>query len=99
MAMNMNEMLKKAKRLQTEMELKEKEIQNKEFLIEKQGISLVITGRRKVKSITINEALIDPDDPELIQDLVMLAINEGIDKVEEAYAELESEYSASGLPF
>ncbi|AWX43012.1 YbaB/EbfC family nucleoid-associated protein [Metamycoplasma cloacale] len=97
--MNMNEMLKKAKRLQTEMELKEKEIQNKEFLIEKQGISLVITGRRKVKSITINEALIDPDDPELIQDLVMLAINEGIDKVEEAYAELESEYSASGLPF
>ncbi|AWX69746.1 YbaB/EbfC family nucleoid-associated protein [[Mycoplasma] anseris] len=97
--MNMNEMLKKAKRLQAEMDAKEKEIQIKEFLVEKQGISVVISGLRKIKSIKINEALIDPDDPELVQDLVMLAVNEALEKVDEAYSELEDQYSASGLPF
>ncbi|WP_412031804.1 YbaB/EbfC family nucleoid-associated protein [Metamycoplasma buccale] len=96
--MNINEMLKKAKRLQDEMSKEEHEIEKKEFVITKQGIELVMFGTRKIKEIKINEALIDPDDPELIQDLVMLAVNEGIDKINEAYDELGDRYSGSGLP-
>ncbi|TPR53366.1 YbaB/EbfC family nucleoid-associated protein [Metamycoplasma neophronis] len=97
--MNINEMLKNAKRIQAEMEKEESKIEKEEFVIEKQGITVVMLGSRKIKSITINEALIDPDDPELIQDLVMIAVNEAIDTVNSRYEELGSKYQGSGLPF
>ncbi|PZV99882.1 YbaB/EbfC family nucleoid-associated protein [Metamycoplasma auris] len=97
--MNINEMLKNAKRIQGEIDKEEQVIAKKEFLIEKQGIKVTMLGNRKIKSIEINEALIDPDDPELIQDLVMLAVNEAIDIVDNAYEEISKKYTNSGLPF
>ncbi|WP_373439963.1 YbaB/EbfC family nucleoid-associated protein [Metamycoplasma equirhinis] len=95
--MNINEMLKKAKRIQGEMEKDEHEIAKKQFLINKQGIDLTILGSRKVTEIKINPALIDPDDPELLQDLIMLAINEGLEEIEAAYEEINSKYSGNGF--
>lgn len=95
--MNINEMLKKAKRLQAEMEIEEKEIAKREFVVEKQGIKLTMLGSRKIKTIEISPALIDPDDPELVQDLVMLAVNEAIDRIEETYDELGDKYSNTGI--
>ncbi|WP_369085944.1 YbaB/EbfC family nucleoid-associated protein [Metamycoplasma spumans] len=97
--MNINEMLKNAKRLQAQVEKEEKEIAGMEFVVEKQGIKVVMNGNRKIKSIEINEALIDPDDPELIQDLVMIAVNEAIEVVDQKYEELNSKFSNSGMPF
>ncbi len=97
--MNINEMLKNAKRLQAQVEKEEKEIAVMEFVVEKQGIKVVMNGNRKIKSIEINEALIDPDDPELIQDLVMIAVNEAIEVVDQKYEELNSKFSNSGMPF
>ncbi|WP_373436802.1 YbaB/EbfC family nucleoid-associated protein [Metamycoplasma equirhinis] len=95
--MNINEMLKKAKRIQGEMEKDEQEIAKKQFLINKQGIDLTILGSRKVTEIKINPALIDPGDPELLQDLIMLAINEGLEEIEAAYEEINSKYSGNGF--
>ncbi|ENY53652.1 YbaB/EbfC family nucleoid-associated protein [Metamycoplasma alkalescens] len=97
--MNINEMLKNAKRIQGEMEKDEQIVAKKEFVIEKQGIKITMLGSRKIKEIIINEALIDPEDPELIQDLVMLAVNEAIDVVDAAYDEISNKYSNSGMPF
>lgn len=97
--MNINEMLKKAKRVQAQMEEEEKVIAKQEFVVEKQGIKVVMNGNRKLLSIVINEALIDPDDPELIQDLVMIAVNEAIETVDKAYNEMGDKYSNNGLPF
>ena len=54
MAMNVNEMLKKAKRLQGEMEKEEQELANKEFSVELQGIKVIILGNYKIKSIKLN---------------------------------------------
>ncbi|WPB50773.1 YbaB/EbfC family nucleoid-associated protein [Metamycoplasma subdolum] len=94
----MNEMLKRAKKLQVEMEKDEKALQNQEFEVTKQGIKVVMLGTRRIKSITIDEALIDPDDPELVQDLVMLAINEVLEIIDDAYDDVNSKYSNSGMP-
>lgn len=99
MSMNMNEMLKKARRIQTEMEKDEQKIQKKEFTIEKQGITVVMNGLRKLVSIKFNPALIDPDDPELLEDLLMLAVNEAIETVDKAFDEINAKYSDSGLSF
>ncbi|TPD99465.1 YbaB/EbfC family nucleoid-associated protein [Metamycoplasma equirhinis] len=95
--MNINEMLKKAKRIQGEMEKDEQEIAKKQFLINKQGIDLTILGSRKITEIKINPALIDPDDPELLQDLIMLAVNEGLEEIEASYEEINSKYSGNGF--
>ncbi|MDC8900247.1 YbaB/EbfC family nucleoid-associated protein [Metamycoplasma hyosynoviae] len=97
MAMNMNEMLKKAKRLQEEASLQEAEIQKKEFKVTKQGIEAVLLGSRKIKSLKINPALIDPEDPELVEDLVVLTINEGLALIEEEYEELNDKFSGLGF--
>ncbi|AZZ65420.1 YbaB/EbfC family nucleoid-associated protein [Metamycoplasma phocicerebrale] len=97
--MNINEMLKNAKRIQGEMEKEEQVVANTEFVVEKQGITVTMNGDRKITKITINEALIDPEDPELVQDLVMLAVNEAIDKVQKAYDKISEKFSNSGMPF
>lgn len=97
MAMNINEMLKKAKRLQGEMEKEEQELGNKEFFVELQGIKVIILGNYKIKSIKLNEALIDPDDPELIEDLIVVAINQAIDLVNQAHDEISSKFSPAGM--
>ncbi|MGX9340198.1 MULTISPECIES: YbaB/EbfC family nucleoid-associated protein [unclassified Mycoplasma] len=97
--MNINEMLKNAKRIQGEMEKDEQAVAQQKFVVEKQGIKVTMSGQRKITEIIINEALIDPEDPELIQDLVMLAVNEALEKIEAAYDEIGAKYSNSGLPF
>ncbi|MBN4089272.1 YbaB/EbfC family nucleoid-associated protein [Mycoplasma enhydrae] len=97
--MNINEMLKNAKRIQGEMEKDEQEVSKTIFTVEKQGITVTMNGERKITKIEINEALIDPEDPELVQDLVMIAVNEAIDKVQEAYDKIAEKYSNTGMPF
>ncbi|MDJ1645863.1 YbaB/EbfC family nucleoid-associated protein [Mycoplasma phocimorsus] len=81
--MNINELMKQARKMQAEMELKEKEFHKKEFSVEKQGLSLVITGDKKIKSIKINPVLIDEDDIELLEDVIKLTINDTLNKIDE----------------
>lgn len=97
MSMNMNEMLKRAKKMQEQAAIEEAEIAKKEFTVEKQGIKVVLLGTRKIKSIKFNEVLIDPDDPELLEDLTMLAINEAIELIDDEYDKLNSKFSAPGF--
>ncbi|WP_027334353.1 YbaB/EbfC family nucleoid-associated protein [Mycoplasma elephantis] len=96
--MNINEMMKQAKKMQAELELKEKEFNKKEFKIEKQGLSLIMYGNKKIKSIKIDPILIDEDDIELLEDMITLSINETIDKIEEEY-EASSPKMPKNMPF
>ncbi|CAM9152608.1 YbaB/EbfC family nucleoid-associated protein [Mycoplasma marinum] len=96
--MNINAMMQQAKKMQEEMGKKQAELAQKEFLIEKQGISIVILGDRTIKSVKINEALIDEDDPETLEDMVVIAVNaanERINAEEEAIAPQQP----AGMPF
>lgn len=74
-------MMMQAKKMQAEMEKAQKELETKEFTIEKQGITVVISGKRKLVSVNINEALIDPDDKDIIEALIVIAVNEALEKV------------------
>ncbi|VEU67842.1 YbaB/EbfC family nucleoid-associated protein [Mycoplasmopsis pulmonis] len=97
--MNINEMLKQAKKMQSEIELKEKELYKKEFTIEKQGLTLVLNGKREVLKIDINEALVDPEDKDILEDLLLLAFNEAMEKIDEAHKEIEKQIPSGKLPF
>lgn len=79
--MNINAMMMQAKKMQADIEKAQKELETKEFTVEKQGIVVKISGKRKLLSVNINEALIDPDDKDIIEALVVIAVNEALDKV------------------
>ncbi len=80
--MNIQQMMKQAKKMQAELEVKQKELAKKEFTIEKQGVTIKIMGDKKIVSIDINEFLIDPDDKETLEDLMIIAFNDAIALVE-----------------
>lgn len=96
--MNINEMMKQAKKMQAEMDIKEKAFNKREFVIEKQGLKLVMLGNKKIKKISIDPILIDEDDIELLEDMITLSINESIDKINEEF-EAEQPKMPNGMAF
>ena len=84
--MNMNNLMKQAQRMQRQMEEQQKELETKEFTATSGGgaVKVVITGKKEIKSIDIKPEVVDPDDVEMLQDLVMTAVNEAIRQADEA---------------
>ncbi|QCZ36914.1 YbaB/EbfC family nucleoid-associated protein [Mycoplasma nasistruthionis] len=91
------ELIKRLKNMQKEMETKQAELEQKEFTVEKQGIKVVVKGDMSVSSIEVSEVLVDPDDVELLQDLITVAINEALDLVKQEQANLAPQMP--GMPF
>ena len=83
---NMNNMLKQAQKMQAEMQKAQAEIEEMEFDVSVGGgaVQVKITGKKEVKEITIQPEAIDPDDMEMLTDLLMAAVNEAIRKADEA---------------
>ncbi|WP_022935642.1 YbaB/EbfC family nucleoid-associated protein [Mesomycoplasma moatsii] len=74
--MDINKLMQQANKMKAEMEKKEKEFESKVFIYEKQGVKLIIEGSLQIKSIEIDEALVDPDDKETLQDMIIITVNE-----------------------
>lgn len=85
--MNIQEMMKQAKKMQLKIEKAKNELKTKEFVITKPGIEVVIFGDRQLKSINIDEALLD--DKSMVEALVQIAINEGNELIDQAQKLLE----------
>ena len=81
--MNMQALMQQAQRMQREMEKAQKDLEAKEFEIVSAGggIKVTITGAKVVKNIEIDEDIIDPEEKEMLQDMIVVAINEAINKV------------------
>ena len=83
---NMNNMLKQAQRMQRQMEESQKAMETKEFTASAGGgaVSVTITGKREVTKVTIDTEVLDPEEVEDLQDLIMVAMNDVLNQVEEA---------------
>ena len=81
--MNMNALMQQAQRMQREMEKAQKDLEAKEFDIISAGggIKVTITGKKLIKNIEIDEDIIDPEEKDMLQDMIVVAINEAISKV------------------
>lgn len=81
--MNMNAIMQQAQRMQREMEKAQKELEAKEFEIVSAGggIKVKINGKKEVLNIDIDPEMIDADEKEMLQDMIVVAINEAISKV------------------
>lgn len=83
--MNINALMQQAQKMQQQMTKKQKEFEGREFEFSSNGgaIKLKMKGSREILSLDIDKDLIDPDDKEMLQDMIMVAINEAISKIDE----------------
>ena len=78
--MNMQALMKQAQKMQREMEKAQKDLEAKEFEIVSAGggIKVIITGAKEIKSIELDKDIVDPEDKEMLQDMIVVAINDAI---------------------
>ena len=81
--MNMNALMQQAQKMQREMEKAQKDLEAKVFDVVSAGggIKVSISGAKEIKSIEIDEDIIDPEEKEMLQDMIVVAINEAISLV------------------
>ena len=103
---NMNNLMKQAQRMQKQMEEKTKEIESKEWEASAGGGAVVVkvSGKKEVVSIKLSEEVVDPDDIEMLQDLIVAATNEALRKMEEESSEVMNQITGGlgglgGFPF
>ena len=96
---NMNQLMKKAKEMQDDMKKSQEELQIKEFDATSGGgaISVKVSGLKELKEIKISKEVVDPDDVEMLQDLIITCVNEALRKVDDAQAQEMGKYNIPGL--
>ena len=97
--MNIGQLMKEAKKMQADMEKSQEEISAKEFEATAGGgaISVKIAGTKQIKEIKISKDVVDPDDVEMLQDLIITCINEAMRKVDSETASQFGKYNIPGL--
>ena len=84
--MNINSLMKEAKKMQASMEKSQEELAQKEFDATAGGgaISVKVSGDKTLKEIKIQKDVVDPDDVEMLEDLILTCVNEALRKVDSA---------------
>ncbi|NLJ72335.1 MAG: YbaB/EbfC family nucleoid-associated protein [Syntrophomonadaceae bacterium] len=82
---SMNKMIKQAKKMQEQIAKMQAELEERELEISSGGgaVTVVINGKQELASIKISPEVIDPDDVEMLEDLIMAAVNEGVRQSQE----------------
>ena len=101
---NMNNLMKQAQRMQRQMEENQKAMETKEFTAKAGGgaVEVTVTGKKEITKVKLSEEVVDPDDIEMLEDLIMAATNEAMRKIDEASQQSMSQITGAlggGLPF
>lgn len=82
---NMNNLMKQAQKMQKQMEETTKELEEKEYSASAGGgaVTVTVSGKKEIISVKLSEEVVDPDDIEMLQDLIIAATNEALRKMEE----------------
>lgn len=88
-AQNMNSMIKQAQKMQDEITELQNDIEARDFSATSGGgaVEVVVTGAKNIKSLSIKPEVVDKDDVEMLQDLIISAINEAMAEVEKTTEE------------
>ena len=97
--MNINQLMKEAKKMQADMEKSQEVLVSKEFEASAGGgaISVKVSGNKELKEIKIQKDVVDPDDGEMVEDLILTCVNEALRKVDSAQAQQFGKYNIPGL--
>ena len=82
---NMNNLMKQAQKMQKQMEDTTKELEETTYEATAGGgvVKVVVSGKKEVVSVSLDEEVVDPDDIEMLEDLIVAATNEALRKMEE----------------
>ena len=97
--MNINQLMKEAKKIQADMERSQVELTAKEFEATAGGgaISVKVSGDKQIKEIKLKPEIVDPDDVEMLQDLIITCVNEALRKIDSAQAQQFGKYNIPGM--
>lgn len=100
---NMSNLMKQAQRMQRQMEESQKELESKEFTAKAGGgaVEVTVTGKKEITKVKLSQEVVDPDDIEMLEDLVMAAANEALKMAEAANSEMMGKMTGGlgGLSF
>ena len=97
--MNINQLMKEAKKMQADIEKSQEELATKEFDASAGGgaVTVKVSGNKEIKEIAIKKDVVDPDDVEMLQDLILTCVNEALRKVDSAQAAQFGKYNIPGM--
>ena len=97
--MNLNQLMKEAKKMQSDMEKSQEELAAKEFEATAGGgaVYVKVSGGKELKEIKIQKEVVDPEDVEMLQDLILTCVNEALRKVDSEQANTLGKYNIPGL--
>ena len=95
---NMNNLMKQAQKMQRQMEEAQKELEEKEITAAAGGgaVEVTVSGKREITKVKLSEEVVDPDDIEMLEDLVAAAVNATVKQVDET-AEAEMGKLTGGM--
>lgn len=101
---NMNNLMKQAQKMQKQMEESQKALQEKEYTASAGGraVEITVSGKKEIVKVKLAEEAVDPDDVEMLEDMIMAAANEALRKMEEDTAAVMSKLTGGlggGFPF
>ena len=101
---NMNNLMKQAQKMQRQMEEKAKELEEKEWEGTAGGgaVSVKVSGKKEITSVKLSEEVVDPDDIEMLEDLIVAATNQAFRQMEEDSAAAMAKLTGGmggGFPF
>ena len=97
----MQEILVQPQRMQRELKKAHDELEQKEFKVSKSGmVELVVLGSRKIKSINIDKDALDPENKEMLEEAISLALNEALEQIAKENDEIETKITGQkGMMF
>ena len=97
--MNLNNLMKEAKKMQADLEKTQTEIAAKEFESTAGGgaITVKVSGKKVIKEIKLNKDIVDPDDVEMLQDLIITCVNDALSKVDSATEQQMGKFNIPGI--
>ena len=104
MPTNMNNLMKQAQKMQRQMEEAKKSLDEKEYSAKAGGgaVEVKMSGKKELLSVKLTEEVVDPDDIEMLEDLIMAATNEALRQIDEASQRSMSQITGGlggGFPF
>ncbi|HIY34866.1 MAG TPA: YbaB/EbfC family nucleoid-associated protein [Candidatus Eubacterium faecigallinarum] len=98
---NMQSMLRQAQKMQENIEAKKAQLEEKEYVVSSGGgmVEITMMGNHEIKAIGLNPEVVDPDDVEMLEDMLVAAFNEAVRQIdEESERELEKVTGGLNIP-
>ena len=97
--MNINSLMKEAKKMQADLEKSQTELAAKEFEASAGGgaVTVKVNGQKQILDLKLQKEVVDPDDVEMLQDLIVTCINQAFKQVDDAQASAMGKYNIPGL--